>query len=128
MSSTTTGLPFNILYPHVATLRRNLEQPVAGQSAYDGAQATAETVMAGPMAANFQIDRTGRPPDAKLPADPIGAPTMRVFFPGTWLGGPAYGMIQPFDILVDGLGQRYQVIVVEWQPIGTQVRAQLLEN
>lgn len=121
-------LPFNILYPHTVSLRRNNEQPVAGQSPYDGLQASAETVIQSAMVANLQIDRTGRPPDSKLPADPIGAPTMKIFFPGTWLGGPGYGVIKINDVLVDGLGNRYQVIVVEWQPIGTQVRAQIMEN
>lgn len=123
-----SGLPVNLLYPHTVIVRRNLEQPVAGQSPYDGAQANAETVIAPAQECNIQIDRTGRPPDAKLPADPIGAPTHRIFFPGTWLGGPAYGAIRINDVLVDGLGIRYQVIVTEWQPIGTQVRAQVLET
>jgi hypothetical protein len=121
-------LPFNVLYPHQVSVRRNLEQPVAGQSAYDGAQASAETVIFSSLSANIQIDRTGRPPDAKLPADPIGAPTCKIFFPGAWLGGPGYGDIRINDVLVDGLGLRYQVIVTEWQLLATQVRAQVLET
>lgn len=123
----TAPLPFNILYPHIVSLRRNNEQPAAGQSPYDGLQASAETVIAIGMVANVQIDRTGRPADAKLPGDAIGAPTCKIFLPGAWLGGPSYGFIKINDILVDGLGLRYQVIVVEWQPIGTQVRAQVME-
>jgi hypothetical protein len=126
MSGTVSA--FNLLYPHIVSLRRNMEQPAGGQSAYDGAQASAETVLIVGMAANVQIDRTGRPPDAKLPADPIGAPTHKIMFPAVSLGGPGYGTIMNRDILVDGLGQRYQVIVVEWQYIGTQVRAQVMET
>lgn len=120
-------LPLDFLYPHRVDIRRNMEQPVAGRSAYDGLQANAETVLASSIACNIQIDRTGRPSEAKLPGDPIGEPTMKIMFPGTWLGGPEYGAIQPRDVLVDGLGNRYQVIVNEWQLIGCQVRAQLLQ-
>lgn len=123
----TAPLPVNILYPHVVSLRRNNEQPVAGQSPYDGLQSSNETVIQSGMAANIQIDRTGRPPDAKLPGDPIGAPTCKVFMPGAWLGGPTYGVIKINDVLVDQMGLRYQVIVTEYQPIGLQIRAQVLE-
>lgn len=125
MSST---LPTNLLYPHTVSQRRNEEQPTAGRSPYDGLQASAETVINSSLVCNIQIDRTGRPPDAKLPADPIGAPTHKIFFPGSWMGGPNYGDIRVRDVLVDGLGQRYQIIVTEWQPLALQVRAQLLET
>jgi hypothetical protein len=126
----TPALPLNILYPHRVSIRRNLEQPKAGKSSYDGAQASAETTLMTGVMANVQIDRTGRPPDAKLPADPIGAPTHKIFFPGEWLGGTAsgYGFIRVNDILVDDLGQRFQVIVTEYQPLALQVRAQLMET
>jgi hypothetical protein len=126
----TVPQPINLLYPHRVDVRRNLEQPTPGRSAYDGAQATAETTIVSGVICNIQIDRTGRPPDAKLPADPIGAPTHKVFFPGEAFGGVAsgYGFIQVRDTLVDGLGQRYQVIVTEYQPLALQVRAQLMET
>jgi hypothetical protein len=124
----STALSGNFMYPHIVTVRRNMERPAAGQSAYDGLQANAEVVIAGPMLANIQIDRTGRPSEAKLPGDPVGAPTMRIMFQAQTYGGPAYGVIAPRDVIVDGLGNRYQVIVVEWQYLGTEVRAQLLET
>jgi hypothetical protein len=126
----TPAQPISLLYPHRVAIRRNLGQPVAGLSAYDGAQASAETVIASGVICNIQIDRTGRPPDAQLPADPIGAPTHKIFFPGALLGGiaAANGFVHINDILVDDLGQRFQVIVTEWQPLALQVRAQLMET
>jgi len=118
----------SLIYPRLANLRRRPPALGAGAGAgqYDGLQRSDETVIATDLPCNIQIDRTGRPPVTGVPGDPIGSPTYKFFFAGATV--PAQDFILERDILEDELPRRYMVIAVEWQVIGTQVRAQLLEN
>lgn len=118
----------NLIYPRVVTQRRRAASIGAGAGAgsYDGLQRSAETVVARNMPCNIQIDRTGSASPAKLPGDPIGDPTHRLFFPGSVV--PSSATILERDVFEDEQGRRYQAIAVEWQVLATQVRAQLLET
>lgn len=96
----------------------------AGVSSYD-VISDGPVVLTG-IPASIQIDRTGHPSPALLPGDPIGLPTHRIMLPFSAV--PAMGLIRERDVIVDNLARRFQVVVTEWTFIGTQVRAQLLEN
>jgi hypothetical protein len=118
----------NLIYPRVVSQRRRAASVGAGAGAgsYDGLQRSQETVVARNLPCNIQIDRTGRPSDAKLPGDPIGEPTHKLFFPAS--AAPTFSSILERDVFEDEIGRRFQAIAVEWQPLACQVRAQLLET
>lgn len=111
-------------YPRTIVFRRPSQPVQAGPGAYSGLLPANETLIIANIPANIQIDRTGRPSEARLPADAIGNPTHKFFVPTALL---YVGQIKERDVIVDEVGSRYQIVAIEWQTLGVQIRAQLLE-
>ena len=67
---------------------------------------------------------TGRAPrpTRNLPADAGGQSIWKVIFKG------AKGLARTNDVIVDGNGDRYQVISADWGPLVTTSRCQILQS
>lgn len=112
----------SFLYPRTIAIRRqNADNAVGGQP-YGGVTQANETVIASGLAARIEADRRGTTPEAKLPADAAGESLWKIMFKAT------LGLVQSRDIIVDDLGNRYQVISADWNPMLTTCLAQIMET
>lgn len=118
----------SFLYPRrVSILRPNSTKATAvGDVGYNADRgATDDTVIAECLPANIEFDRKGQRNPMGLPTDAVDQPTWRIFIPRR---AAALGTIQSRDIVVDDLGQRYQIAGPPyWNSLGYQLRALSLE-
>jgi hypothetical protein len=97
----------SFLYPRTISIRRQNVPAAAsvGAQAFGGDQPVNETLIAASIPAAIQYDRVGRATPSNLPAT-TGLPYMRILIPASAL---SLGTINKNDIVIDELGQRYQV-------------------
>ncbi|WP_435018488.1 hypothetical protein TA3x_000462 [Tundrisphaera sp. TA3] len=120
MSASIPSLPF--LFPRTITIRRQQDDDSPGEQVYSGLLESKEDVIASNIPARIQSDRQGGTPEAKLPADAAGQSIWKIIFKAD------RGLVRTRDIIVDDLGQRYQVISPYWGPLVTTCRVQILET
>jgi hypothetical protein len=68
--------------------------------------------------------RTGVRPDTRVPGNAVGLPTHKVFASA---GTIAPGQVLERDVITGQTGLRYQVLAIEWTPVGIEMRAQRME-
>lgn len=105
----------SFLYPRTIKITRQAPVTAVGAVQYSAVQAFQETSVAVGLPASIQLDRTGRKPDANLPADIVGRTLWRILIP---LGAAAQGLIQANDVITDDLNVRYQVVGPYWNSLG----------
>lgn len=114
----------SFIYPRTVTVLRSNAQTGVGALAYGGVTPAAETVELYKFKASIQFkqERTQQP--AGLPADPNGALTgWAIFVPRA-----KRGQINDNDILVDDLGERYQVVANYWNSLGYRLTCNRLKS
>ncbi len=131
------------LYPRTASLRRSVSNavqaerngaPSFGVLGYGGvAQVTepdpagiAEEVIATGLPCDIAVGGSGKATrtGGGLPADSPGPIHWQFTFPK---GALARGAIRDRDVLVDDLGNRYQVVAAYWTPLGYQPKTVRLQ-
>ncbi|CAJ0698810.1 hypothetical protein [Ralstonia holmesii] len=105
----------SFIYPRTIKITRQAPVTAVGAVQYSAVQASQEVNVATGISASIQLDKTGRKPDANLPADIAGRTFWRVLIP---LGQAALGLIQLEDVITDDLGVRYQVVGPYWNSLG----------
>jgi hypothetical protein len=113
----------SFLYPRLVSLARQNADNAIGEQPYSGETPSTETVIVSGLAARIQADRQGTVPVAKLPSDTAGQSIWLIL-----IKKAALGLVVPRDILIDDLGNRYQVISAEWAQFETTCRSQILET
>ncbi|HEX7854448.1 MAG TPA: hypothetical protein VF503_12205 [Sphingobium sp.] len=113
----------SFLYPRTIAVRRPAAQAGIGAVGYGGHIAAEETPVANGVRASIQARREGTNNPVGLPGDGK-TPTHYVYIP---LRAAARGLINDLDIVVDDLGQRYQVLVNYWDSLGYRLSVQTLE-
>lgn len=119
----------SFLYPRtVAVHRRAAQSGVGFQPAYAGADPTAETVIATGLPASVQVRREGQKAPTGLPGDGT-KPTWYVFIKRGAMkaAGLNDGAIKNLDVIVDELGNRYQVIAPYFDSLGPRPTVELLD-
>jgi hypothetical protein len=98
----------SFLYPRIVSIRRQNTPAAAsvGSQSFGGESPANETVIATNVPASIQYDRVGRVTPSNLPAS-SGLPYIKILIPQTAL---PLGTINKNDIVVDDIGQRYQVM------------------
>lgn len=114
----------SFIYPRVISILRPAAQTGFGALPPSGAGLAAETAIASGLPASIQQKSTGARPDAGVPADATNRSFWRVLIP---LGALALGSVQRGDIVVDDLGQRYQVTAPYWNSLGHNLLVERLE-
>ena len=112
----------NVFYPRVISIYRENQDGVVGAQAYSGIQQLNQTSIATNVPAHIELDRTGNRPDAKLPADAAGQSMWKIIVK------LPLGTIQARDFINDEIGNSYQVISVDWKPLSTTCRCQIMET
>ena len=112
----------SFLFPRTISVSRPNQDTAVGAQPYAGVTPANETVLATGIPAHIQSDRQGTAPQAKLAADAAGQSTWKIIFK------QPLGTVQSRDVITDDLGNRYQVISVDWNPMVTTCRAQILET
>lgn len=105
----------SFIYPRTIKITRQAPVTAVGAVQYSAVQASQETNVAVGLPASIQLDRTGRKPDANLPADIAGRTLWRILIP---LSAAAQGLIQANDVIIDDLNVRYQVVGPYWNSLG----------
>lgn len=96
----------SFIYPRTITIKRpGVQSGVGAITAYASDQETTETVVATGIRASIQAKSTSGKNPVGLPSD-VSMQTWRVMTPKSALGA---GVVQNGDIVVDDLGNRYQV-------------------
>lgn len=112
-------------FPHTCEIRRPAAQTGQGKVAYGGQTQSGETSVKPPgIPCNIELRREGQRNTSGLPGDGT-RPTYDVRFPRNC--GLAYGDIKDDDILIDGLGQRYQVVSNDWHKFNYALRVERLK-
>lgn len=114
----------SFVYPRTVSILRQAAQTGFGALPPSGAGLALEQAIATGLPASIQHKSTGARPEAGLPADAANRTLWRVFIP---LGGLTLGAVQRGDIVVDDLGQRYQVTAPYWNSLGHNLLAERLE-
>lgn len=112
----------SFLFPNAITVLRPNAATSVGVLSYAGLSSNDETIIEGNIPARIQFDRHGRAPSPGLPGDSQYQPLYKVMFQGI-----TEGTVQSRDIVVDELGNRYQISAVYWNPLITDCRCQKLE-
>ena len=112
----------NFLLKNTISIRRPRLPSGVGSRPYSGLDPTNEDVIATGLPARVQMDRQGTAPDARLPGDAAGQSIWKIIFQGQ------RGLVRTHDILVDELGNRYQVIASAWGRLVTTCRCQILQS
>lgn len=115
----------SFLYPHTVIVKRPGAQSGEGGLSYGGqTQGAEQQITANPVPCNIELRREGQKNATGLPGD-ANRPTYDVRIPRAAL---ANGTIFDRDILVDGLGLRYQVVGPYWNSLGYALRVELLHS
>jgi len=115
----------SILYPRTISIRREstITPPAQqGQIGYGGAAPVSESIIASGLSASIQYERVGRENPSRLPTDTRRS-TWLILIP---LSDADFGLITENDIVLDDLGKRYQVYAADFQPLGYNLHAELL--
>ena len=114
----------SLLYPRMVTIQRKIESDKPGaQGGYGGVTPDQFATIPATLRAHIAAERQGTSPEAKLPGDAAGQSIWSISFPRMKLG-----VVRSRDVIVDELGQRYEVISADWSPLCTVCRSQILEN
>jgi len=114
----------DFVYPRTISIRRPNPLPSIGITAYAGVTEANESMVATNLPASIQQSRdTGRPLGG-TPSDAPQRAQWRVFIPA---GSVANGKIQTRDVVVDDLGNRYQVVDPYWNSLGYRLTVELLQ-
>lgn len=116
----------SFLYPRTIKVTRPAAQTGVGwQPGYAGEQPTNDPVIAQDIPASIQAKgRQGKDNPAHLPSDATVS-MFTVFIPRAAL---ARGTIKDRDVIIDDLGDRYQVLADGWDSLGYAVVTQRLET
>lgn len=112
----------NLLYPRTIQVTRADQNTAVGVQSYSGVLETNESNVTQGIPAHIQIDRRGPRSPSGLPADAISETLWKIVVK------LPRGYIQARDIITDDLGNRYQVVSADWNPLVTTCIAQLLET
>jgi hypothetical protein len=112
----------SFLNPRTITINRPNVDPAVGTQPYGGLLPTNETQVLPATAAHIQVDRQGPKSPAGLPGDTVRESLWKIIFKA------ALGAVEPRDVIIDDLGNRYQVIAAYWGPLSTTCTAELLET
>jgi len=110
----------SFLYPRTISVYRNAASASAGLQPYS--DAIAPTLVASGIPATIDLKKESGVQPAGLPGDTARRTYWNINFPG------ALGLVLDRDIIVDDLGQRYQVTGAYWTMLGYQVLAERLES
>lgn len=113
----------SFLYPRTIAVRRPGAQSGEGALAYGGQTQEREVDVATGIRAGIQERREGQRNGVALPADGT-RPTWYVFIPKS---AAALGLIKDRDVVVDDLGERYQVVANYWDSLGYRLTVERLE-
>jgi hypothetical protein len=114
----------SFLYPRTVAFNRPAAQSGVGAQPYGGQVVASETVVVTAVRASIQERREGTNNPVGLPGDAM-RPTFYVFIPKAAL---ALGVVLDRDIMIDDLGQRYQVVAPYWDSLGYRLTVLLLET
>lgn len=113
----------SFIYPRIVAFHRPADQSGAGRIGYGGQNVANEGVIATGIPASVQERKDG-------PANPVHIPTdgrrpdYYVFIPRKKL---ANGTLKSRDIMIDDLGNRFQVIAPYWDSLGYRLSVMSLE-
>ena len=116
----------NSPYNRSVSFYRETTQLAPGNVGYGGHNRTTEVLTFGPVAASIQCPSVGntRTADGKLPDDTAGPVRWNIYLAA---GVAANNAILTRDIIVDDLGNRYQVDSAYWSPAGWKIQTIRLE-
>jgi hypothetical protein len=114
----------SFIYPRTIAVHRPNVNTTAGDRGYSGLTRTGEAVVLTGLPASIQRSKKGGTPDAGVPADAYGRTSYEVLIPRT---AAALGQIVENDIIVDDLGNRYQVAGAYWNSLGFNLSADFLK-
>ena len=107
----------SFLYPRTVRVARPQGVAALGVQGYSGLSQLKESVVYSSVAAHIQPERQGKSPLPGLPADAEGQPIWRI------VAKLPKNTVHIRDVLTDDLGQRYQVIYANWNPLSTTILA-----
>lgn len=114
----------SFLYPRSISVLRPTAQAGVGALGYGGLTASAESTVLYKFSASIQLQQERGKPEAGLPSDPVGALTGWNIF----IRGAKLGQIKDNDIIVDDLGERYQVVGNYWNSLGYKLSCNKLKT
>jgi len=113
----------SFLYPRTVSFHRPAGQPQGGLLGYGGQIQANEVVIASGVPASIQERKEGIRAPAHLPSDGR-QPEWWVFIARFKLSN---GTLKAGDIMIDDLGNRYQVLAPYWDSLGYRLTVVLLE-
>lgn len=106
----------SFLYPRTISVYRSTGTPTPGLQAYS--DVSEQTLVASSIPATIDLKKEVGAQPANLPGDTSRRTYWNINFKG------ALGLVMDNDIIVDDLGQRYQVTAAYWTMLGYQVLAE----
>ncbi|MDR6511466.1 hypothetical protein J2792_002338 [Novosphingobium capsulatum] len=113
----------SFLYPRTVAFHRPAGQTKGGRIGYGGQTQANETVVATGIPASIQERKEGIRKPTGLPSDGR-QPEWWVFISRPKL---ANGTLKVGDVMIDDLGNRYQVLAPYWDSLGYRLTCALLE-
>jgi len=114
----------SFIYPRTVAFHRPADQGGAGRIGYGGQIIGDETPIASGIPASIQERKDGPANPLHLPTD-AQKPNYYVFIPRRKL---ANGTVQSRDVMIDDLGNRYQVVAPYWDSMGYRLSVVSLET
>ena len=114
----------SFVYPRVVSINRANTNETPGAQSYSGTTEAAETVILSSLPAAIQLQRKASTPIGGLPSDASNRAGFNVFIPKR---AAALGLIKERDVVVDDLGNRYQVFGAYWNSLGYNLFTELLQ-
>lgn len=111
----------SFLYPRTITVNRYAVTQATGVVGYNGETDSELTPILEKIPASIQLAAKGSAPPTKLPGDPSKRVYWNILFKAD------LGTVQTDDVIVDELGNRYQVVGPYWNSLGYQCLCELLE-
>jgi hypothetical protein len=116
----------SFLYPRTIAVHRPDTNPGAGSQGYSGVLPSEENTVLRSACASIQFKPGGgKRPTGGLPADTSSKANFHIFIPLS--AAPQPGIVLNRDIVIDDLGNRYQVISNYWNSLGFNLYAELLQ-
>lgn len=114
----------SFIYPRSISIRRPNANNAVGAQPYSGVIEANETVIATALPASIQLQSKGGTPEAGTPSDAFSMSRYNIMIPAA---SAALGLIADRDVVVDDLGERYQVVGNYWNSLGYNLSATRLE-